>query len=108
MKASERTALDKAGWAIGSAEDFLEMSDDERAFVEVKLVLAEALRTRRQRKKLTQTQVAKILGSSQPRVAKMEAGDSSVTVDLLVRSLFAIGATPKDLAKVLARGQTPT
>ena len=108
MKASKRTVLEKAGWAIGSAEDFLEMSPDERAFVEVKLALAEALRTRRQHKKLTQTQVAKILGSSQPRVAMMEAGDSSVTVDLLVRSLFAIGATPKDLAKVLARGQTPT
>ena len=103
MKASRRTALEKAGWAIGSAEEFLELSTEESAFVDVKLALAEALRTRRQRKKLTQTQVAKILGSSQPRVAKMEAGDSSVTVDLLVRSLFAIGATPKDLAKVLAR-----
>ena len=103
MKASKRIDLEKAGWAIGSAEDFLELSAQERAFVDVKLALAEALRTRRQRKKLTQTQVAKILGSSQPRVAKMEAGDSSVTVDLLVRSLFAIGATPKDLAKVLAR-----
>ena len=103
MKASKRSALEKAGWTIGSAEEFLELSVEERAFVDVKLALAEALRTRRQRKKLTQTQVAKILGSSQPRVAKMEAGDSSVTVDLLVRSLFAIGATPKDLAKVLAR-----
>jgi len=103
MKASKRSALENAGWTIGSAEEFLELSVEERAFVDVKLALAEALRTRRQRKKLTQTQVAKILGSSQPRVAKMEAGDSSVTVDLLVRSLFAIGATPKDLAKVLAR-----
>lgn len=103
MKANRRTALEKAGWAVGSAEEFLELSAEERAFVDVKLALAEALRTRRQRKKLTQAQVAKILGSSQPRVAKMEAGDSSVTVDLLVRSLFAIGATSKDLAKVLAR-----
>ena len=103
MKARKRIALEKAGWAVGSAEDFLDLTADERAFVEVKLALAEALRTRRQRNNLTQTQVAKILGSSQPRVAKMEAGDSSVSVDLLVRSLFAIGATPKDLAKVLAR-----
>lgn len=103
MKASKRNALENTGWAIGSAEDFLELSPDERAFVEVKVALAEALRTRRQRQKLTQAELAKILGSSQPRVAKMEAGDSSVTVDLLVRSLFAMGATPKDLAKVLAR-----
>jgi predicted XRE-type DNA-binding protein len=100
MKASKRTALEKAGWKVGSAEDFLDLSSEERAFVEVKLALAGALRTRREQKRLTQAQVAKLLGSSQPRVAMMEAGDSSVTVDLLVRSLFAIGATPKDLAKV--------
>ena len=100
MKASKRTALEKAGWKVGSTEDFLDLSPEERAFVEVKLALAGALRTRREQKRLTQAQVAKLLGSSQPRVAMMEAGDSSVTVDLLVRSLFAIGVTPKDLAKV--------
>lgn len=103
MKANKRTALKKDGWTIGSAEDFLELSADERAFVEVKLALADALRTRRQRKNLTQAELARLVGSSQPRVAKMEAADGSVTVDLIVRSLFAIGATPKDLAKVLAR-----
>ena len=102
MKATKRAALEKAGWAVGSSDEFLGLSAEERAFVEVKLALAQALRTRRERKKLTQAQVARLLGSSQPRVAMMEAGDSSVTMDLLVRSLFAIGATPKDLAKVLA------
>jgi len=102
MKASKRTALEKAGWAVGSADDFLELSPDERAFVEVKLALAEALKLRRERRKLTQAQVAKLLGSSQPRVAMMEAADKSVSVDLLVRSLLAIGATRGDLAKVLA------
>jgi len=102
MKASKRAALERAGWTVGSTEEFLELSAEERAFVDVKLALAQALRMRRERKKLTQAQVARLLGSSQPRVAMMEAGDSSVTMDLLVRSLFAIGATPKDLAKVLA------
>ena len=102
MKTTKRAALEKAGWTVGSSDEFLELSAEERAFVEVKLALAQALRTRRERKKLTQAQVARLLGSSQPRVAMMEAGDSSVTMDLLVRSLFAIGATPKDLAKVLA------
>lgn len=102
MKASKRAALEKAGWTVGSTEEFLGLSAEERAFVEVKLALAQALRSRREREKLTQAQVAKLLGSSQPRVAMMEAGDSSVSMDLLVRSLFAIGATPKDLAKVLA------
>ena len=102
MKATKRAALEKAGWAVGSTDEFLELSPEERAFVDVKLALAQALRARRERKKLTQAQMARLLGSSQPRVAMMEAGDGSVTVDLLVRSLFAIGATQKDLAKVLA------
>ena len=102
MKATKRAALEKAGWAVGSTDEFLGLSAEERAFVDVKLALAQALRTRRERKNLTQAEVARLLGSSQPRVAMMEAGDSSVTMDLLVRSLFAIGATPKDLAKVLA------
>ena len=102
MKASKRTGLEKAGWTVGTVDEFLELSPEERAFVDVKLALAEALRARRERKKMTQAQMAKLLGSSQPRVAMMEAGDGSVTVDLLVRSLFAIGATPKDLARVLA------
>ena len=102
MKANKRAALEKAGWTVGSTDEFLDLSPEERAFVDVKLALAQALRTRRERKNLTQAQVARLLGSSQPRVAMMEAGDSSVTVDLLVRSLFAIGATPKDLAKVFA------
>lgn len=105
MKARKREALEKAGWAVGSASEFLGLSAEEQAFVDVKLALAQALRMRRERKKLTQAQVARLLGSSQPRVAMMEAGDSSVTMDLLVRSLFAIGATQKDLAKVLAGGR---
>lgn len=102
MKQTKRAALQKAGWKIGSAEDFLDLSDDERKFLEVKLALATALRKRRERKKLTQTDVARIVGSSQPRVALMEAGDKSVSVDLLLRSLFALGATPRELAKVLS------
>ena len=102
MKAKKKAALEKAGWTVGSADEFLDLSAEERAFLDVKLALAQALRARRERKKLTQAQVARLLGSSQPRVAMMEAGHSSVTVDLLVRSLFAIGATPKDLAKVLS------
>lgn len=51
---------------------------------------------------MTQTQLAKRLESSQSRVAKMEAGDRSVSLDLLVRSLLAVGMTRRDLAKVIA------
>ena len=42
---------------------------------------------------------AHLVGSSQSRVAKMEAADASVSVDLLIRSLLKLGAARKDLAK---------
>jgi predicted XRE-type DNA-binding protein len=102
MKTGKQTALERSGWKVGSAEDFLELSEEEVRFIEVKLALAQALKKKRERRKLTQAQVAKIIGSSQPRIALMEAADKSVSVDLLLRSLFALGAKKHEVAKVLA------
>lgn len=101
MKTRKKARLEATGWAVGSAADFLGLSAEEAAFVELKLALAASLRHRRLRKGLTQAELASLLGSSQPRVAKMEAGDRSVTVDLLMRSLLAIGATRKALARIV-------
>ena len=67
----------------------------------MKLTLSRGLRDRRARRRLSQAQLARLLKSSQSRVAKMEAGDPSVSIDLLIRSLLALGATPKELAQVL-------
>jgi predicted transcriptional regulator len=103
MKTSKRAKLEAAGWSIGSAQDFLQLSDAERALVELRLALSHSLRNWRKRRGLSQVELARRLKSSQSRVAKMEAGDTSVSVDLLVRSLFAIGAKPKDLAKTIRR-----
>jgi DNA-binding XRE family transcriptional regulator len=91
----------EAGEAFGDASDLLGLSADERRFVEVKLVLADGLRLRRTRLGLTQTEVARRVGSSQSRVAKMEAGDPTVSTDLLLRSLFRLGAKPTDVARLL-------
>ena len=102
MKTSKRVALERAGWRVGSTEDFLDLSEEEVRFIEAKLALAQALKKKRQRRKLTQAQVAKLVGSSQPRIALMEAADKSVSVDLLLRSLFALGAKKHEVAKVLA------
>jgi transcriptional regulator with XRE-family HTH domain len=67
----------------------------------VKLALADGVRRRREQLGLTQTQVAERLGSSQSRVAKMEAADRTVTTDLLLKSLFRLGASPRDVARLL-------
>ncbi len=103
MKQTKRDRLRRAGWAVGSAAEFLSLSKAEAALVDLKLTLSRKLRERRTRTRLSQTQLARLLGSSQSRVAKMEAGDPSVSIDLLVRSLLAIGATRKELAATIAQ-----
>ena len=101
MKTAKRKKLEAHGWTVGSAQGFLELSDAETALVELRLVLAHGLRDRRKQHGWSQLELAKRLKSSQSRVAKMEAGDASVSMDLLVRSLFALGAKPRDLARTI-------
>lgn len=101
MREDKRKRLAAKGWKTGSAADFLGLSVEEERYVELRLRLSEGIRERRQRRHLTQTELARALRSSQSRVAKMEAGDPSVSLDLLVRSLLALGASNKDLAKLI-------
>ena len=101
MDAQKRKRLEGAGWSTGSAADFLGLSAEEAALVETRLAVSGALRDRRVEAGLTQGALAKKLKSSQSRVAKMEAADPSVSLDLLLRAYFATGATKRDLAKVL-------
>jgi predicted XRE-type DNA-binding protein len=103
MRNDKRRRLERAGWAIGDAGDFLRLSDDERRFIETKLALAAGLRQWREHLGLTQTEVAKRFRSSQSRVAKMEAADKTVSTDLLLRSLFRLGAGRRDVARLLSQ-----
>jgi hypothetical protein len=102
MDKIRRKHLESAGWKIGSVKELLNLSSEESAYIELKLQLAKNLQKRRIEKNLTQTEVARMLKSSQSRVAKMEAGDPTVSVDLLIRSLLALGARPKVLVRSIA------
>src|SRR3972149_1865391 len=93
--------LGKGGGKVGSAKELLELTEEEAAYIEMRLALSRKFREMRTRKRLTQVQAAKVLGSSQSRVAKLEAGDPSVSLDLLVRSNLALGASKKELPKTL-------
>jgi ribosome-binding protein aMBF1 (putative translation factor) len=101
MKAEKAKKLAKAGWKIGDAKDFLELDPSEAEFLEIKLGLARRLRELREKQKWTQADLAGRLGSSQSRVAKMEAADATVSVDLLVRSLLAAGADREDVGRAV-------
>ena len=102
MDKAKRKRLEAKGWKVGTVQEFLDLSPEETAYIELKLALSKTLQQRRQEKKLTQQQVAKILNSSQSRVAKMEAGDPSVSLDLLVRSLLALGTPKRTLGRILS------
>ncbi|MGZ4128361.1 MAG: helix-turn-helix domain-containing protein [Actinomycetota bacterium] len=102
MKARKKARIEAAGWRTGRVSDFLELSPEEEAFVEVKLALADYLKRLRAKNRWTQIEIARQLKSSQSRVAKMEAADPSVSMDLLIRSLLALGATRKDVARAIA------
>lgn len=106
MQRAKQTRLKRAGWSIGSAAEFLKLSREEAAIVEMKLALAESLRRRRQARNMTQFALARRLGSSQSRVAKMESADASVSIDLLVRSLLVLGATRQDVGRIIGRATT--
>jgi DNA-binding XRE family transcriptional regulator len=101
MESSKKKRLEKAGWKVGSTADFLDLSPEEVRIVELRLALADCLREVRTKKRLTQEGLAKRIHSSQSRVAKMEAGDQSVSLDLLFRSLFTLGVSRAQLARAV-------
>lgn len=106
MKAAKRTKLEASGWKVGNAADFLELSNEEAAYIELKLKLAKRLKEARTRRRLTQQQVAKRLDSSQSRVAKMETGDRSVSLDLLIKSLLTLGVSSEDIGKTITKSNS--
>src|SRR5882672_1051621 len=101
MKLEKKKRLEAAGWRVGTVSEFLGLTDEEAALIELKLDLARAVKTERVRRRLTQDELGKLLGSSQSRVAKMEAGDPTVSIDLLVRSLLRVGVTRRELVRHL-------
>lgn len=101
MRNDKKCSLERAGWKIGSADKLLELTPEESAYIDLKLRLSDSLKQRRQHQRLSQKELATRVESSQSRVAKMEAGDPSVSIDLLVKTLLALGASDKDLAEAI-------
>ena len=101
MNSGKKKRLEAAGWKATTVQDFLHLSDADMEYVETKLALSRRLRQVRAKMHLTQTTLAATLKTSQSRVAKMEKGDPSVSVDLLLQALFRMGLSRKDLARAI-------
>lgn len=102
MEKEKRKRLEALGWKVGSAAEFLELSPEEAEMVEMRMALSRKLKSTRTRRRISQNALAARLGSSQSRVAKMEAGDPSVSLDLLIRALLAAGVSRREVAKAIA------
>jgi DNA-binding XRE family transcriptional regulator len=102
MKAEKKKKLEAAGWKVGSARDFLGLSEEEMAYIDFKLALSRKLKAIRSERKMTQKELAEVVHTSQSRVANMEKSSPTVTVDLLLRSLFKLGVTRRELAESIA------
>lgn len=107
MQTTKRERLEEAGWKFGSTQDFLGLSDEEMAIVDMKLALAKSLQEQRRKHGLTQAQLAKQLGSSQSRVAKMEAADSTVSFELIMRALLTLGTTREEVGNIIGHEPIP-
>lgn len=103
MKRKKKERLKKAGWSVGTAREFLGLTDEESALIEMKLALARSLKELRLAQELTQEDLARELGSSQSRVAKMESADATVSMELLVRSLLVLGASRQEVGRIIGR-----
>jgi len=103
MEKRKQQKLEAAGWKVGDATEFLGLSQEESAIIDVKIALAKMFADQRKKRQLTQVEVAKVLHTSQPRVTLMEAGDAGVSLELLLRGYLSLGGTLKDVGMVIAK-----
>jgi len=101
MRRTRRKKLAKAGWKTGTVAESLHLMPEEELYVELKASLSQQLKRRREQSHLTQEELARMLKSSQSRIAKMEKGDPTVSIDLLIKSLLALGTTRREIAEAI-------
>jgi len=105
VNAATRRRLEAAGWRVGTLAEFLGLSPEEEALIDMRIALSDTLKRARRRKRMPQSELARRLGSSQSRVAKIEAGDPGVTLDLLIQALLVAGVSRTQVARVIAGGK---
>jgi len=101
MKQTKREKLANLGYRVTDTQAFLGLSDEEMALIDLKISLIEKLKEIRRYKKITQHQLARLIHSSQPRIAMLEQGRPDVSLDLICRALFALGVSRRELGRAI-------
>ncbi len=102
MNSKRRKELEARGWKFGGVEDFLGLTDEELEYIELKITLSEMVKEHREKRGLSQVTAAKILKSSQSRLSKIETADPTVSIDLQIKALLALGATKEEIGQKIA------
>lgn len=102
MKKTKREGLERAGYTITDMQKFLNLSDEEMAVIDLKISLVKKLKDVRKAAGVTQKQLAKLMKSSQSRVAMLESGSSDASLELICKALFVLGVSSKELGKTIS------
>ena len=102
MNSKKKKRLGDKNWVIGDAADFFGLTPEETLLIDLKLALRASVKEERKKRNVTQSELAKAMGSSQSRIAKMERGDPAVSVDLLLKALMALGMSNRQISKIIA------
>ena len=101
MDKDKRKKLEETGFRVGSAAQFLDLTPEEEAYIEIRLDISNLVKSQRVKRGWTQEQLARAIGSSQSRIAKIEAGDPGTSLDLMIKALLRLGISKKDIGKLL-------
>ncbi len=101
MDKKKRKQLEEKGFRVGSAADFLELTPEEEAYIDIRLDISNMVKSQRSKRGWTQEQLARAIGSSQSRIAKLEGGDPGISMDLMIKALLRLGTSKKQIGKLL-------
>jgi len=101
MDKKKRKQLEDKGFRVGSAADFLELTPEEEAYIDIRLDISSLVKAQRTKRGWTQEQLARAIGSSQSRIAKLEGGDPGISLDLMIKALLRLGTSKKQIGKLL-------
>ena len=102
MRKAKRERLERAGYKLTDTQKFLNFSEEEMSVIDLKISLIQKLRDVRKSAGVTQKQLAKLMKSSQSRVAMLESGSSDASLELICKALFTLGVSPKELGKTIS------
>lgn len=102
MRKAKRERLERMGYKTTDTQKFLGLSDEEMSVIDLKISLIQKLRDARKAAGVTQKQLAKLMKSSQSRVAMLESGSSDASLELICKALFVLGVSSKELGKTIS------